>query len=252
MGYIPQREAGLPRMVDDTHGYTTRYGFRKGVVKAIYPDLWRVDIETEGGGLLNKALVASPHFPPVDDGEKLPSHVAYSFFGGHVEDAFCIPLTFRRFHGPEVTGKEEREYYNVHLHCERAGDITIRVTNDNRWIIENEDGDYVELKTDTREIRVIAPTVYIGTTEDQRIEFKQDKAITLVANDIRLGTETASQQVIMGNLFMELFNALVSLYNGHQHTGVQPGAGFSSSSTAPANMMDGNYLSDITRAARGF
>jgi hypothetical protein len=184
------REAGLPRLYTDANSGLHREAFSKGVVRRVYPDLWRVDIESEVGGLIHKALVIGPHLPPIDQGAEQPSHVVFTQIQGHVDDVICWPLTFRRFFGPETPNEEEHHYYQVHLHCERAGNITVRVTDDGRWVIESEEGDYIALKTDTREIRVIAPAVYLGRVEDgPRIEYQDDDVVKVIIPRLQVGNE---------------------------------------------------------------
>jgi len=126
------REAGLPRQLPDQGGEHGRHGFAKGVVRAIYPDLWRVDIEPEEGGMLSKALVVGDVLPPVHQDTSCPSHVMFTHIRGHVADVVCWPLNFRRFYGPETADDgHDRHFYQKNRQALRVGDITVRITPNN-------------------------------------------------------------------------------------------------------------------------
>ena len=292
------REAGLPPVIVDPYGeYGLVFG-SKGVVRAVYPDLHRVDIEAEDGSYLAYALVMGPYFPEVHKDGEAPSHVAYLHVRGQA-DTFCWPETHRRLLGPKDTlptppggeGQPERRYFHTHGYIFRLGDITVRLTNDNRYVIETEDGDYVLIDKQRREIHLHAPTVFLGTDEkgnrieweqddslrafnpliilgtetDDRIEYLKGQHITLQAPIIKLtatgeiildpptikfGNENASEPLVLGNQWLAFFNAFITLYNTHVHTGVQTGTGVSGTPQTGAAGMTSAQLSDIVYCSK--
>jgi hypothetical protein len=274
---MDDREAGLPRLVSDEGAPTNLMYMAKGVVRAVYPDEWRVDIETDHGGMLHKAVVLSPYLPPVHQDLVQPSHVYFVHAYGHAADAICWPLTFRRLLDPEreltkEEGKNDhsqrdrgdtsdsegegdepsRHFYNLHVYCQRAGDITIRITDDNKWVVESEAGDTIRYDQKKREVDVLAPTVRIGSMEHTRVEYVRADHVHVVMPDIRLGTPTSEQQVILGNLWQQFYNAFVDLFNQHRHRNVQPGGGLSGPPFQFTNHMEDDLLSDITRTQKSF
>lgn len=187
------REAGLPQMFADDRGERALYAGSKGVVRAVYPDRWRVDLETDDGSLLTEVLVVGPYLPQLHQDGADPSHVGYLYVRGG-PDAVCWPMPHRRLVGPhDQPGDEqpERRYFHRHSYIFRSGDITVRITDDQRFVIESEHGDYIVYDQNRREIRLHAPTVYVGTTTDAgRIEYLQDTIMRAFTPVILLGTET--------------------------------------------------------------
>jgi hypothetical protein len=193
-------EAGLPLMIEHAHGDRAFYSGSKGVVRALYPDLWRVDIETEDGSLLSHALVIGPYFPELHADGEAPSHVGYMYMRG-VADALCWPMPHRRLLGPQDSPKgqegqsqPERRYYGLHNFIFRSGDITWRITKDQRFVLESEQGDYIYYDQNTREIRLHAPTVFVGTEKETRLEVERDKEIRFVMPKILRGDTALPDQ----------------------------------------------------------
>jgi hypothetical protein len=292
------REAGLPPLREDVFGEQALLTGSKGVVRAIYPDTHRVDIETENGSFLTQVLVIGPYFPELHAEGEAPSHVGYLHVAGQVE-AFCWPMPHRRLLGPRDTLKSqqgqdqpERRYFHTHGYILRWGDVTVRITDDNRWLVETEQDDYIILNTQTRTIEAHAPTVFIGTDDATRIEYQQDKEIRMLMpkiligdqalmdtdgltylkdtilhlvspfikltadeivldpTSIKLGNQNATERLMLGDLFMAFYNAFVALFNGHQHSNVQGGAGISGPPTTPTAAMTSAVLSDIARVSK--
>jgi hypothetical protein len=249
-----------------------------GVVRNTYPDLWRVDIETDDGGLIHKALVVGPHFPLIHKDLEQPSHVVFLFGNGRVAEAFAWPITFRRHLDVEKTlteqqgkhgkspkergdtsdseGKEDeppQHFYHTMLHSERAGDITVYVTNDHTWVIKSESGDQIRLNQQRREIDLLAPTIRIGSMEQTRIEYVRGEHQHLVSPIILLGTPDSDQQLVLGNIFMDTrFNPNVQVYDNHTHLNVQPGGGVSGPPVQKQQKMDQDQLSDISKTQKSF
>jgi hypothetical protein len=290
------REAGLPPLYATAQGESMLLLGSKGVVRAVYPETNRVDIETEDGSYLTQVLVQGPYFPEVHQEGQAPSHVTYLHVRGQA-DAFCWPETHRRLLGPEDTlagqpgaGQPERRYFHLHGYIFRHGDVTVRVSRDGRFVVETEQGDYLILDTKQREIRLHAPTVYVGETTDAgRIEYEQDQSLrafapivllgTEVADrieykqgthillqaplikltaesivldpvSIKLGHENATERVMLGDLFRAFYNQFVALFNSHGHTNVQNGPSTSGAPTLPTPEMSEVMLSDVTRVSK--
>jgi len=290
------REAGLPLLTADVHGERGLLAGSKGVVRAVYPERWRVDLEAEDGSLLTEALVIGPYLPELHHDGEAPSHVGYLHFQGR-PDVFCWPMPHRRLLGPQdaLAGQEgqsqpERRYFHTHGYIFRHGDVTVRLTDDNRYVIETEQGDYIILDTQRREIRLHAPLVFAGTDErgnriayeqdesirlfnplvligtemDDRIEYLKDVQILLQAPFIKLtasevvidpvtikfGNENASEPLVLGNAWLALYNAFISLFNTHQHTNVQTGGGVSGPPQTPSPGMTDAQLSDIAYVSK--
>lgn len=193
------REAGLPRLTLDLGGERQLILGSKGVVRTVRNDLRRVDVETEDGSLLTHVLVLGPYLPPVHIDEEQPSHVAYLHVRG-APDAWCWPIEWRRLQSPadQVPGQEgqevpERRRYDLHGYVFRSGDITTRITHDHRWVIESEEGDYIQYDQATREVRVHSPSVYVGTEKETRREYQRDDYIKDIMDDIYIGTDTADR-----------------------------------------------------------
>lgn len=173
------REAGLPLQRLDVGGGHERYNQEIGVVRAVYPDIMCVDIQPQSGGMIYKAQLADHVLPHVHiDGER-PSYVEFWHRGGEIQDVWCREVHWRSFVGPEATDAEEKRAYHKHLKIERRGDITIRITPDNRYyIMDSEKNDYIEYDQNTREVKVIAPHVYLGTDTQNRIELHTEGTLT--------------------------------------------------------------------------
>jgi hypothetical protein len=195
-------EAGLPMQTLDIHGEQALLTGAKGVVRAVHPERRRVDIETEDGSLLTEVLVIGPYFPEVHVDAQAPSHVVYLHARGQ-PDAFCWPTPHRRLLGPQDSPKDaggqeqpERRYFHTHGYIFRHGDVTVRLTDDNRYVIETEQGDYIILDTQQRQIRLHAPHVFVGTDDEaqaNRVEFEQDESFRAFNPLILLGTETGDR-----------------------------------------------------------
>jgi hypothetical protein len=194
------REAGLPPLIPDVQGERSLVAGSKGVVRAVYPDRWRVDLEADDGSLLTEVVVLGPYFPEIHKDGEAPAHVGYMHVRGGPE-AFCWPLPHRRLLGPEDTptsatsqDQPERRFFHLHGYILRFGDVTVRLTRDNRYVIETEQGDYIILDTDQRQIRLHAPTVFLGTDEQaNRVEYEQDESIRAFNPLILLGTEAGDR-----------------------------------------------------------
>jgi hypothetical protein len=193
------REAGLPLMLPDIRGDRTLQSGSKGVVRAVYPDQWRVDIEAEDGSLLTHVLVIGPYFPELHTDAEAPSHVGYFFVNG-MADALCWPMPHRRLLGPQDSpegasgeNQPERRYYHTHHYISRSGQITMRISKDNRLVLETEDDDYIHLDQPRRTITLEAPSVYVGTEDSTRVEVQRDDSIRAFAPLILIGTETGDR-----------------------------------------------------------
>jgi hypothetical protein len=307
-------EAGLPLVYEDVRGEQFLLTGATGVVRAIYPETHRVDIETEDGSLLMKALVIGPYFPELHTDGEAPSHVGYLHVSGQAE-AFCWPMPHRRLLGPRNllegtagAGEPERRYFHTHGYILRWGDITVRITTDNRFVVETEEGDYILLDSQKREIELHAPTVFVGTDRDTRTEYQRDnhyrivmpeilmgrqavrdadgltylentllhlvstllvratageeilleapliklsaEHIVLDPTSIKLGHASATERVMLGDAWMALYNAFVTLFNGHTHSNVQNGPSVSGPPTASTPAMTDALLSDVARVSK--
>lgn len=194
------REAGLPAWTSDVYGDRALFSGSKGVVRAVHPAQWRVDIETEEGSFLTDVLVIGPYFPELHADGDSPSHVGYFYVRG-MPDALCWPMPHRRLLGPtdEIKGQEgqsqpERRYYALHNFIFRSGEITWRITKDHRFVLESESGDYIQYDTQRREFRVHGPTVFIGTEQETRIEYEQDDVVRIVMPKILMGDQALPDQ----------------------------------------------------------
>jgi hypothetical protein len=292
------REAGLPLLALDIHGERSLILGSKGLVRAVYPETNRVDLETEDGSYLTQVLVVGPYFPEVHRDGEAPSHATYVHVRGEAE-AFCWPETHRRLLGPHDTlsetsgsGEPERRYFHLHGYIFRVGDVTVRVSRDHRFVVETEQGDYIVVNAPTREIELHAPTVFLGTDDATRIEVQRDQdvrvvmpkvfvgaqalpdadGLTYLADEllhlvsplikltaetivldpvsIKLGHANATERVMLGDLWRTFFNAFITLFNGHQHSGVQNGPGITGAPTTPATAMDDSMLSDVTHVSK--
>jgi hypothetical protein len=189
------REAGLPILTLDIHGEQALLMGSKGLVRAVYPDTNRVDLETEDGSYLTQVLVIGPYFPEVHKDGEAPSHATYLHVRGQAE-AFCWPETHRRLLGPRDTlrgdagdSQPERRYFHLHGYILRFGEVTVRLTRDNRYVVETEAGDYLLINAQTREIELHAPTVYMGTDNATRAEYQQDTHFRVVMPNIFMGDQ---------------------------------------------------------------
>lgn len=173
------REAGLPKHVPDTGGAHERYNTEIGVVRAVHADIWCVDVETQAGGLLTNVQVADYALPHVHEDGVNPSLVELWHRGGEMQDVWCRRVHWRRFLGPETPGEADKRYYHKHLKIERVGDITIRITDDQKYYISDaESGDYCLYDQGARTFHVIGPHVFVGTEEHNRIELHTEGKIT--------------------------------------------------------------------------
>ena len=184
----PFREAGLPQPVPDSGGIHQRYNQEIAVVRAVYPDIMCADIQPQSGGMIYKAQIADHVVPDVHiDGER-PSYVEFWHRGGHMQDVWCRRVHWRRFYGPEKAGEPEKRYYHKHLKIERHGDLTMRITPDNRiYLFDAETGDYCLYESETRTFHVIAPHIFLGTDEQTRIEYHQDEQVRIVIPKCLIG-----------------------------------------------------------------
>jgi hypothetical protein len=310
LDYNPYRESGLPQTTGDVGGNSNRYGFEDGIVTAIYPDLWRVDIAPNGGGLVRKAFVMTPWFPPVHIDTEQPSRVLFSFVDGRVHDPFCFPYPWRRMYGPETADDgHDRHFYQKNRHIVRIGDITIRVDDNNRiYLFDAESNDICMYDLNERTMHTIVPHIFMGTDDATRYEYHRDEQVRIVipkaligetavqdadgisyvahqlvhlVSDILvkatagaevhliaplikltatgsivldpphiyLGNAGATEPVILGNLFKAFLNVFLTLFNGHSHSNVQTGGGFSGPPTIATALMDNSTLSTIAKVS---
>jgi hypothetical protein len=293
MAVNPFREAGLPRAMQDLGGEHERYNQEIAVVRAVYPEIMCADIQPQSGGMLYKVQIADNVVPDVHIDEERPSYVEFWHRGGHIQDVWCRRVHWRRFAGPERPGLDEKRYYHKHAKIERHGDITIRITPDNRaYLVDAESGDYIEYDQNTREVKVIAPHVFLGTDDATRFEYHRGEQVRIVIPkaligataiedsdgltykvgeiihlvsdlikltaqtivldpaSIKIGHANATERLVLGDLFMALYNGLITLFNSHQHTNVQPGIGVSGPPSATAPPMTSAHLSDVARVSK--
>jgi hypothetical protein len=293
----PFREAGLPSQISDEGGPHHRFNQEIAVVHAVYPELMCADIQPLSGGMLYKAQLADHVVPDVHIEGERPSYVEFWHRGGEMQDVWCRRVHWRRFNGPETAGLDEKRYYHKHLKIERHGDLTIRVTPDNRiYLVDSETNDYVLYDMNTRTLHAIVPHVFLGTDEQDRIElhtaapptnqlrivipkaligatavedsdgitYKAGEVLHLVSTLIKLTAQTivldpvsikfghanATERVMLGDLFMSLYNGLINLFNSHSHSNVQNGPGTSGPPTATADLMTSAFLSDVARVSK--
>jgi hypothetical protein len=196
LAFNPLREAGLPQVTPDTGGEHGRYGIYKGIVRAVYPDVRRVDIEPEFGGLLRQAIVQGEVLPEVHIDTERPSHVLFAHINGNIHDVVCWPIDWRRTFGPETTDDgHERHFYHRNQQIRRVGDITVRITPDNRaYLIDAETNDYIEYDMNTRTVHVIAPHVFIGTNDETRIEYHADQEVRVLIPKCLIGATAVQDQ----------------------------------------------------------
>ena len=271
------REAGLPKLIADVGAPTNSLVLAKGVVRAVYADQWRVDIEAEDGGIVHKAQVLGPHLPPVHTDLERPSHVYFMHAYGNAVDAVCFPLTFRRMldaersldtaqgknaHSQKVRGdlassegegdEPSRHFFHLHVYSQRAGDISMRITHENQWIIESEAGDCIRYDQNRREADVLAPTVRIGSMEQTRVEYIRGQHLHIVSPEILLGTPDSDERLVLGDAWRDFYNTFIRLFNQHKHLQVQPGGGISGMPQQPADEMQEELLSDISKTQKSF
>jgi hypothetical protein len=210
MPYSPFREAGLPQMTDDVGGGQGRYGFSKGVVRAVYPQEWRVDIESEEGGLITKALVLGDVLPEIHVDTANPQHVVFTHLGGRVMDPICWVLPFRRMQGPtEPDDGHERHYYQKNQQVIRIKDITIRVTPDNRiFVWEAENNDYLLYDMNTRTVHAMAPHIFLGSDTETRYEYHRGEEIRMVTPKALVGEQAVENTDGITYLAQQLIHLL--------------------------------------------
>jgi hypothetical protein len=185
------------------------------VVRAVYPDIWCVDVEPQAGGLLRYVQVYGDVLPHVHADRQRPSYVTLWHRGGEMQDVWCRPVTWRQFHGPEKSGEEEKRYYHKHLQIERVGDITIRITPDNRiYLFDAETGDYCLYESETRTFHVIAPHIFLGSDEEDRIEYHQEDEVRVVIPKCLVGAtaiQDADGITYLANTMIHLVSSLIKL-----------------------------------------
>jgi hypothetical protein len=196
LAFNPFREAGLPLMTPDTGGEHGRYGIYKGIVRAVYEDVRRVDIEPEQGGLLRQAIVQGEVLPEVHIDTERPSHVLFAHINGNIHDVVCWPIDWRRAFGPETTDDgHERHYYHKNQEIRRVKDITVRITPDNRiYIWDAESEDYAVYDMNERTFHVIAPHVFIGTDKETRIQYDRAEHIKMVIPKCLIGATAVEDE----------------------------------------------------------
>ena len=213
MAWNPYREAGLPHLTADQDGYANRYGLTKGVVRAVYPDVRRVDVEPEHGGLLRKVLVIGDVLPEEHVDTDNPQHVLVGFIGGNMHDAVCWPLLWRRTFGTETTDDgKERHFYPKNQQIVRVKDLTVRITSDNRiYLVDAESDDYIEYDMNTRTVHTIAPHVFMGTNEATRYEYHRDTEVRIVIPKCLIGQTAVESADGMSYLAQQLIHLMSML-----------------------------------------
>jgi hypothetical protein len=170
----PFREAGLPRALPDTEGLHTRFGLYKGVVRAVYPALNRVDIEPELGGLVTKALVVGDIFPELHADTERPQHVVFAYLEGNIADPVCFIIPYRRMMGPDDgsgADEKDRHRYDKNQQIYRVKNITVRITPDDKiYLFDAESDDYLMYDMGARTLHAMVPHVFLGTDTDDRFE----------------------------------------------------------------------------------
>lgn len=169
-------EAGLPSRAPDEDGIYNRYGHGLGVVRAVNPRLWCVDVEPQEGGMLRAVQVEGDVLPEVHTNTDNPQYVVYWFMDGNLQDPWCRPLHWRRLRGPESDDQPEKRKYHEHLQIQRVGDMTIRISKDGKkiWLYDAESGDYALYDQAARTFHVIGPHVFLGSDDKDRLEYHSD------------------------------------------------------------------------------
>jgi hypothetical protein len=113
------------------------------------------------------------------------------------------------------------------------------------------------------QIRLVIPKCFIGQTGiqdadgitylagtlihlvSQAIKLTATDSITLDPPRIYIGHANATEHLVLGDAWMALYNAFVTLFNNHQHSNVQNGIAVSGPPTTPTTSMSSAQLSDI-------
>jgi hypothetical protein len=213
LAFNPLREAGLPLVTTDMGGEHNRYGIYKGIVRAVYPDVRRVDIEPEQGGLLRQAIVQGEVLPEVHIDTERPSHVLFAHINGNIHDVVCWPIDWRRTFGPETTDDgHERHFYHKNQQIRRVKDITVRITPDNRiYIWDAESEDYAVYDMNERTFHVLAPHIFLGSDNETRYEYHRGEEIRMVIPKALVGEQAVADTDGITYLAQQLIHLLSAI-----------------------------------------
>jgi hypothetical protein len=209
----PFRESGLPQLTEDIGGTHGRFALYKGVVRAVYPNEWRCDLESEDGGLISKALVLGDVLPEVHVDTENPQHVIFAHLRGDVMDPVCWILPFRRMQGPtEQDDGHERHFYQKNQQVLRVKDITIRITPQNEiYLYDAESGDYCLYDMPNRTMHTIVPHIFMGTDDATRYEYHQGEEIRMVIPKALVGEQAVANMDGITYLAQQLIHLLSAI-----------------------------------------
>ena len=104
--------------------------------------------------------------------------------------------------------------------------------------------DHITVKS-AKTVQLIAPEVDIAANTS-----------IVTGESVKLGGKDANQQIILGNDFMKLFNAFVTVFLSHKHSGVTSGLSITGAldptSTKPDKMTNSQHLSQNVKVDKNF
>lgn len=215
------------------------YAWHYGVVRAVYPESWEVDVAAEGGGIVQRVLVLGPRLPEVSTPDR-PQWVLWGTAAARAGAPVCIPISSRL---PAArTPRKDVVYY------EEVGNYRMTVTRANEFEIRNLDGEArhrITIKQEEGIVQLDTPRTRITLREsDKSVTIEADQHVhvscetarvdalakaEVVAPDVRLG-DPATQQIPLGNQLIAYLAGLVAQLNGHTH---QDAGGVNSGPFAP-------------------
>ena len=204
------------------------YAKQIGIVLRVYAATWEVDILSTNGGIVQHALVHGQRLPEVSTTEK-PQYVEYGFYGAHQGSPWCMPIDSRvgstRF--PRDKYRYYEEFFNARITEDHAGTLEIRNQRGEKNLV-------VRIKEGTDEIEIEGTggqNVRVRLGLDGLVQIDAKAKVYVNCETIELGT-TVTDQVILGNQFMDFLNLFIFLFNNHVHAGVETGTGSTALPTA--------------------
>ena len=186
-----------------------RFASNMGIISAVYPRTWEVDIRSEGGGVVTRALVLTPRLPEVSTDVR-PQWCLYGHAAHLQGQPWCVPVSSRLM-GPRTPTRDQWVYYeevgNFRITIDRANELEIRNTAGgaegdgavlHQFRIQEIDG----------VIRLDTPTTRIILKEkDKSITIECDEKLSIECEDAEVNVRHDATVVVGNNAQVDVLGA---------------------------------------------
>jgi Type VI secretion system/phage-baseplate injector OB domain len=266
-------QGGIPSLKPDEDPTENITGLYISQVIQVFPETYTVRTRDRRG--ITKAKVLTSRSSRKDGDFDLPrvgEFVLLAYVEGQVSEPVVLGSFFpvNSFLTTDNPKAQKRRIRRVKTHIKgdqvvedaiieyietKTGDITINVT-----AMEQGTGNITvnltgNAQSDGNLRATISGEVELNVQGEVNFNFDKKWIATVLEkiifnnSDMRFGGEDADQQLVLGNIWQQIYNKFITLFNSHLHIGNL--GSVTSPPTKPAEPLTGSELSDIARTKKG-